>query len=275
MPRPLRCAPLLPALLLVACASIVGRASAAEPEAIAPTETIRLFDTNDLSRFTVWLKETGHDDPKGVFTVKDGVLHVSGEGNGYVATKQPYKDYRLTLEYKWGTKRSNTSKYVRNSGVLLHGVGPDGAANGTWMTSIEVQLAQGCEGDVIVIRGKDAAGQAYPATVTSNTVLASDKKTRWSPDGTPTKYSGRQFWWSKHEPGFQELLDTRGKEDAASPVGEWTKVECRCAGPKITIAINGTVVNEVYDVHPAAGRILLQNEQYEVFFRNVEIGPLK
>jgi hypothetical protein len=36
---------------------------------------------------------------------------------------------------------------------LPGGVGPDGSAGGTWMTSIECQLAQGCEGDLIVIRG--------------------------------------------------------------------------------------------------------------------------
>ena len=114
-----------------------------------------------------------------------------------------------------------------------------------------------------------------PATITCETELASDGKTRWKPGGKRTVYSGQQFWWSKHEPGFKELLDTRGKDDVASPVGQWTKVECICAGNRVTIKINGVAVNECFDVYPAAGRILLQNESNEIYFRNVELRPLK
>ena len=119
---------------------------------------------------------------------------------------------------------------MRNSGILLHAVGPDGGRRGVWMTSIECQLAQGCEGDLIVIRGKDRSGKAIPATITSDTVLAADRKTRWKRGGKKTVYSGRQFWWSKHQPFFKEKLDTRGKNDVASPVGKWTKVEITCSG---------------------------------------------
>ena len=38
---------------------------------------------------------------------------------------------------------------------------------------------------------------------------------------------------------------------------------------------NGTTVNECYDVKPAAGKILLQTEGHEVFYRNFEIRPLR
>jgi len=64
------------------------------------------------------------------------------------------------------------------------------------------------------------------------------------------------------------------KDDVASPLGEWTKVECICRADKVTIKINGTTVNECYNVFPQEGRILLQNESNEVFFRNLEIRPL-
>ena len=140
------------------------------------------------------------------------------------------------------------------------------------MTSIECQLAQGCEGDLIVIRGSNEDGAEVPATITSDTRLAAD---RWHREGTPTKYSGKQFWWSNHQVGFEELLDTRGQNDVASPLGEWTRVECICDGDRITIRINGVTVNECYDVYPAAGKILLQNEANEVYFRNLELRPLK
>jgi hypothetical protein len=244
------------------------------PEPISPAGgAIRLFNGQDLTGWYPWLKATGHDDPHHAFSVRDEVIHVSGEGAGYLATENAYRDYHLIVEYRWGQK-TDGSGYVRNAGILLHGTGPDGAAHGVWMTSIECQLAQGCEGDLIVIRGKDAGGKAVPAIITCETEIASDGKTRWKPGGTKTVYSGKQFWWSKHEPGFQEKLDTRGRWDVASPLGQWTRVECICDGGRITIKVNGTTVNECFDAWPAAGKILLQNEGNEIEYRTLELHPI-
>jgi hypothetical protein len=246
----------------------------ASPPAITPRDQpISLFNGRDLSGWTSWLKETGTDDPQQNYSVVDGMLRISGEGMGYLATREAYRDYVLRLEYRWGT-RTDGSGYVRNSGVLLHAVGPDGNANGVWMTSIECQLAQGCEGDLIVIRGRDQADQPLPATLTSNTQTAADGRTRWLRGGRKTVYDGKQFWWSRHEVGFEERLDTRGKDDLASPLGEWTAVECICRGDRITIKINGIVVNEAYDVWPTAGKILLENEANEIYFRNIQLSKV-
>ena len=60
-----------------------------------------------------------------------------------------------------------------------------------------------------------------------------------------------------------------------SRLGEWTKVECICAGQRITVRVNGTTVNECYDVYPAAGKVLLQSEGFELFVRRFELRPLK
>ena len=227
--------------------------AAYEPLAIEPSQqTIHPFNGKDLSGFTKWLQTTKHDDPQSDYRVADGMIHIGGRGMGYLATVNSYKNYHLSVEYKWG-KRTDGSKYVRNSGILLHATGPDGNARGIWMASIECQLAQGCEGDLIVIRGKHKKGNVIPVTISSDTRTADDGRTRWLRGGRKTVYSGKQFWWSNHEVGFQELLDTRGKEDAASPLGEWTQVECICAGRRITIKINGKTVNECYDVFPTAG----------------------
>lgn len=242
---------------------------------IEPTETtIRPFNGKDLSGFTTWLREVDRSDTESNYSVTDGMVHISGEGMGYLATVDSYRNYHLSVEYKWG-ERTDGSKYVRNSGILLHATGPEGNARGIWMASIEVQLAQGCEGDLIVIRGKDDNGEVIPVNLTSDTVTAADGRTRWKAGGEKTLYSGKQFWWSNHEVGFKELLDTRGKKDLASPLGEWTTVECICVDDRITVKINGQVVNECYNVFPSAGRILLENEKNEILFRNLEIRPLK
>lgn len=235
-----------------------------------PSEKIPLFNGRDLAGWTTWLKDTRREDPSGVFSVVDGAIRCSGRGTGYLATEKAWRDYRLVVEYRWGGFTGG-SKTVRNSGILVHATGPDGGGGrGAWMPSVEVQLAQGCVGDLIVIRGADV-----PVALTSDTVKGPDGRTRWSPGGTPTPYAGKQFWWSKHEAGFKELIDTRGKDDVESPPGEWTRVEVVARGSRLTVSVNGTVVNEAYDVSPAAGKILLQCEGFEVFFRTVELHPLE
>ena len=67
------------------------------------------------------------------------------------------------------------------------------------------------------------------------------------------------------------MLDTRGKDDLESPLGEWTKVECLCVGKTIEIRVNGATVNKAFDVYPAAGKILLQVEGFEIDFRRFEL----
>jgi hypothetical protein len=251
-----------------------GRLMADEKRApITPKETIQLFNGKDLTGFTTWLKASGRNDPRHVFTVHDGLVHASGEGMGYVATDRAYRDYHLIVEYQWG-KRTDGGKYVRNSGILLHATGPDGGANGAWMSSVECQLAQGCVGDMIAIRGKDGQGGTIPVRLTSDVVIGPDKKPRWQEGGRPRHFPPGQLWWNRHDPTFKELLDTRGKNDVESPLGEWTRVECLCAGDRITIRVNGQEVNRAYDVSPAAGKILLQCEGFEIFFRRAELRPL-
>jgi hypothetical protein len=235
---------------------------------------IKLFDGKSLAGLSTWLKDTEHKDPQRVFRVTDGQLHITGAGNGYIATERVYRDYQLIVEYKWG-KRTDGGKSVRNSGILLHATGPDGGAGRTWMSSIECQLAQGCVGDLIVIRGKDAGGKTIPVRLTSPVVLGPDKRPRWRVGGEPRVFTGdRQLWWARHDPDFQELLDTRGKDDVESPTGEWTRVDCFCEQDQIVILVNGQTVNAAHDVFPSAGKILLQSEGFELFVRRFELHPL-
>jgi hypothetical protein len=254
-------------------AFVVVLADSPKAGPLLPAEIVPLFNGKDLSGLYSWLKEAKREDPRKVFTAEDGAIHISGEGHGYLATEKEYRDYHLVVEYKWG-KRTDGGKYVRNSGILLHAVGPNGGAGGAWMSSIECQLAQGCVGDLIVIRGKDEKKETVPVRLTSDVVLGPDKHPRWKQGGEPIVFTNRQLWWSLHDPDFKELLDTRGKDDVESPLGEWTRVECICAGKRIRVIVNGTAVNEAYDVFPAAGKILLQSEGFELYVRRFELCPL-
>lgn len=261
-------------LALLLALGLTARVAAAADEPVVPKVATPLFNGKDLTGLTTWLKDTKREDPKKVFRVTDGMLHVTGDGFGYVATEKAYKDYRVVVEYKWG-KKTDGGKYVRNSGLLINAVGPDGGARDTWMSCVECQLAQGCTGDLIVIRGKDEKGETIPVQLTSDIAVGPDKRPRWKEGGTKTVFTNRQLWWNNHDPDFKELLDTRGKNDVESPLGEWTRVECVCDGATITVVVNGTTVNKAYDVFPAAGKVLFQSEGFEVFVRNFEIHPLK
>jgi hypothetical protein len=261
-------------VLLSTGPAVIPGAEKDEPPIRPETGVIKLFNGKDLTGLYPWLKGSGNKDPKKVFTVHDGMIHASGEELGYLATEQEYKDYHLTVEYKWG-KKTYGSKTVRNSGILLNAVGPDGGAGGVWMSCIECQLAQGCVGDLIVIRGKDKDGSVVPVSLTAETILGPDKRPRWKKGGEPRVFTNRQLWWSLHDPDFKEAIDTRGKNDVESLLGEWTRVDCFCEGKRITVQVNGRIVNKCYDVFPSAGKILLQSEGFEIFFRTFELQPLK
>jgi len=62
--------------------------------------------------------------------------------------------------------------------------------------------------------------------------------------------------------------------DAEKPFGEWNVVEVICDGDAITNIVNGVVVNQGTKASVTRGKILLQSEGAEVFFRNVTITPL-
>jgi hypothetical protein len=262
---------------LLALPAAVVQAEPPPRQPISPrNEAIQLFNGQDFRGLYTFLKGRGvRREPDDVFRVEDGLIHVSGVGSGYVATENEYRDYQLTVEYKWG-RRDDGSGDVRNAGVLVHGTGADGGhSSGVWMPSLEVQLAQGCEGDLIVIRGKTDDGQPVKVDMASEVRVAEDGKTRWQAGGQKVRYSGKQFWWSRHEPFFEEKLDTRGKQDVASPVGQWTRVDVLCRGNRVTVKINGVTVNEALEVEPAYGKILLQNEGSEIYYRNWQLTPLE
>jgi hypothetical protein len=114
--------------------------------------------------------------------------------------------------------------------------------------------------------------------LTAETEAALDgRRHRWKPGGEVKSFPPvrSQLWWNKHDWDFKELLDTRGRDDVESPLGQWTRVECICTGDRITIKVNGQTVNECYNVYPAAGRIGLEVEGFEIFFRKFEVQPLE
>src|SRR2546423_3808905 len=125
-------------------------------DAIKPSQKMSLFNGKDLGGWYTWLQESKYQDPKHVFTVHDGIIKVSREEWGGLTTKDAYRDYHLTVEWKWGGPNLGKREgRARDSGILVHGIGDDGAHGGIWLQSIESQVIEGGTGDFILVEGNE------------------------------------------------------------------------------------------------------------------------
>jgi hypothetical protein len=234
-------------------------------------EPVLTFNGKDLTGFYKYLKETKYEDPKGVITVKGGVIRVSGEDYGGFTTREEYHDYHLIVEWKWGgaTFLPRTSN-ARDSGILLHCVGPDGSYSGYWMESQECQIIEGGTGDFIMVGGKNKPAPSLTAELR----LDSDKQYYFEPGAaTLTRSGGRNNWWGR-DPAWKDVLGFRGKQDVDKPAGEWNRLEVICDGDSITNIVNGYVVNAATKSSLTRGKILFQSEGAEIHFRRIEVRPI-
>jgi len=257
----------------------------AQPEAapvvdpsISPSDgKIVLFDGRHLDDWYTWLMASKYADPKGVFQVKDGVLRVSGEELGYIATRRNYHDYHLVFEFKWGERNwAPRVKNARDSGILVHGVGPDGFT-GAWMPSIEANIVEGATGEFIMVMTKGLEPTPHDVSLTCEVRRTPNGDVVWEKGGgrdvfgrKNRKHVNPSYW----DPGWKDEFGFRGPRDAEKPIGEWNTMEMICAGELVRVILNGQVVNEGFAASPRSGRILLQSEFSEVFFRNIELRPV-
>lgn len=236
-------------------------------------KTIRLFNGHNFDGWYIFLQKRGRDnDPKNVFTVQEGMIRISGEEWGCITTNAEFKNYRLITEYKWGelTWEPRLNK-ARDSGLLLHSKGEDGSKNGIWIHSIECNIIEGGTGDFIVVG--DGSDQFQ---ITSTVALEKQNNSFvFQLDGhAETIQRGRINWFGR-DPEWENVLGFRGKNDIEKPVGEWNTLECIAINGQISIFLNGILVNRATNVHPDSGRIQIQSEGAEIFFRRVELTPIK
>ena len=278
--------------VLIATSLATGNGDAA----VAPDRVISLFNGRDLNGWTTWLVDTKRKDPRAVYSVRDGVIRISGDGYGYLSTDRAYRDYRLVVEFKWGEKNWGARKgLARDSGIFLHTAGPDGGSydcgwrsgrsntgkdisSGAYKAAIECQVMEGETGGILLIGGRFADGRHAPlqfdARVSRDRKASKYAPPRFDPSGQLETFRKGWVRWSGRDPASRDVFGFRGRDDVESPPDSWTRVECVCAGDRITVSVNGKRVNEVENVFPRAGKILLQCEGSEIFFRKVELHPI-
>jgi hypothetical protein len=250
-----------------------------------PSKPEPLFNGNNLSGWDTYLGPTYdsvlnsfdslrtmglNKDPQQVFSVvqADGqpAIRISGENFGGLSTTREFKNYHLTLQFKWGTQRWNPRKdKKRDSGLLYHAVGQHGADYGFWMRSQEFQIQEGDCGDYWGV-----AGGSFEI---------------------PARKQNEEF---VYDPAGQLFLFNEGNKevgrrcikspDAEKPTGEWNTLEMYALGDTAVHIVNGVVNMILYrssqldssSLTPLKqGKIQLQSEGAEVFYRNIFIQPIQ
>lgn len=192
-----------------------------------------IFNGEDLETFYPWLLDAGtYVDKDRVFRVEDGLLHITGQHQGFIATKHQFSDFKLIVEYKWGKQTFYKHKETPpNSGIFINATGLDGID----MKSIEVQLQEGGNSGNIVLHGGAS--------------LTVGKETKRKP-------------WSE----FNNSEASKWER-----VGDWNKLEILCEGNRLRVILNGHVTIDGYQVNPTRGKILVQSNGAEIFFRRIDL----
>jgi hypothetical protein len=221
-----------------------------------------LFNGHNLDGWYTYLPSEGKNrDPEGVFKVTDGTLHildVADRGHrdfGYLATEKSYRDYHLRLEYRWGDKRfAPRANAKRDSGVIYHFDGSDKV----WPRGVEYQIQEGDTGDFWLIGG---------TTLSTTVASVRSDEPRYQQFGTP--YTSRRG-------NFVRIV----KDGTHESRHGWNTVDIIVRDDTAVHMINGRVNNRAYSLHRpsggalTSGKILLQAEGAEIFYRNIVIRPL-
>lgn len=205
-------------------------------------------------------------DPAKVFTVvkvgDENVIRISGEEFGGISTVQEFENYHLQLEFKWGEhKWAPRKKAKKDSGVMYDAVGQHGADGGFWMRSHEFQVEEGDCGDYWACAGAVA-----------------DVMARQNPDSTYTyDETGKLLTFSTKSLTGRHCIKFPDNE---KPSGEWNTIDLyNYAGTSVhmmngavnMILLNSRQIDGDLETPLTKGKIQIQSEGSEVFYRNIRI----
>ncbi len=194
-----------------------------------------LFNGKDLSGWNTFLKTKGkNNDPDTVFSVNKGLLKITGKEFGYIVTEKSFTDFHLVVEFKWGEKKYPPREDKVRDNGICYYVV---SADRVWPRSVECQIQEGDCGDFWLIDSVTAVVDGVQQGPTKNTRVIK-------------------------------------KKDNEKPSGQWNKIEVIASKGKCTHIVNGEVVNEATDASLRSGRLLIQSEGAEIYYRKIDIKEL-
>lgn len=169
------------------------------------------------------------------FKIENGEMHFSGMGTGYVATTGEYSDYYLHVSQRFGEDNYGGEGVRMDAGICYH----LGTEDKVWPESVECNIIEQGYGEVWFV-----------PLATGDT-----------PDNRIERYSN----------GYAHSFVN---EDFGSPLGEWNSFEVIAFGDRSWHYVNGHLVERTENLRPSSGRILLQMENCETFYRDIYLIPL-
>jgi hypothetical protein len=222
--------------IIIGCLLLTGYCANAQQQ---QKELKPLFNGKNFDGWYSFLTSKGkNNDPEKVFNIENGLLHISGKEFGYICTEKVFDNFHLVVEFKWGTKKypPRDADTTRRDNGILYFV-PLNAKDFVWPKSIECQIQEGDVGDFWMVDS---------ATVIVDGVRSIPK----------------------------DFNRAKKKVDAEKPTGEWNRVEVISNKGKLTHIVNGVVVNEATDPSVKEGKIIIQSEGAEIYYRKIEIAAL-
>jgi hypothetical protein len=241
-----------------------------------------LFNGTNLDGWYIVIGNGRKEDTNHLVQIDGGAIHMyasAEEGSkqpaGYISTSNEFSHYHLRLQYRWGTKRFfPRAKGRRDAGVLYHVEGKDGV----WPRSVECQIQEDDVGDIFTVNTRLTAW-ADPGT----TNLMSGTIT--NQQGEVRNVMSAPVYRAPEAGGVPYIQGVAGgiRRVIRYPMNEhegWNTVEVIVDGDKATYIINGQINNRATHIQHfvngqweplTKGRITLQLEFAEVFYRNVEI----
>jgi hypothetical protein len=139
---------------------------------------------------------------------------------------------------------------------------------------VEYEILEGRMGDIILVGGF-VPGSADK--ISPRLILTQKTERIWDPAGAPKEFKPGMghLHWRYWDPEWKDVLGFRGPRDLDKPLGQWNVAEANADGDRLIYFFNGEKVMEASQVWPAQGRLLFQSEGAEIFFRRIELQPLK
>jgi hypothetical protein len=131
---------------------------AAAEGAVVPDKRMDLFNGKDFSGWKMVL--LSNSPPAETWSVVNGVIHCTGRPNGYLYTTRSYRDYKLTIEWRF----VKVAPRADNTGIFVHVQPSDKTEGWIWPRCIECQGQNGNQGDLILMTGAAFKGYEPPAT---------------------------------------------------------------------------------------------------------------
>jgi hypothetical protein len=217
----------------------------------------------------VGLNPPGQDVFTSVARGKQRMLRVSGEIYGCLVTKQSFSNYHFRAQVKWGEKkwepRLNDHK---DSGILYHSRGDFGVDYWkSWALSQEFQVIE------------HGLGEYWRQATSAFDIRVGPKEP--SPDKSPDapRWNPRAPWLAFDGANNHALAGS----DQDKP-GEWNTIELVCFSDDCVHIVNGKVVMALAHsrykegdrfVPLDSGKLQIQSEAAEVFYRDLEIRRIK